>query len=85
MLVARGAAHIMIEPTPYRTLAIWDVAPLEVIVTEAGGRLSCLDGRGWTPGNACLTTCGSIHDDVVALHAGTERAARTVRAAEPFV
>jgi histidinol-phosphatase len=85
MLVARGAAHIMIEPTPYRTLAVWDVAPLEVIVTEAGGRLSRLDGHGWSPGHACLTTCGSIHDDVVALHAGTVRAAPTVRTAEPFV
>ena len=85
MLVARGAAHIMIEPTPYRTLAIWDVAPLEVIVTEAGGRLSRLDGSAWTPGNACLTTCGSVHDEVVALYQGTVRAARTVRAAEPFV
>lgn len=85
MLVARGAAHIMIEPTPYRTLAVWDIAPLEVIVAEAGGRLSRLDGRPWTPGHACLTTCGSIHDDVVALHAGTVRAAGPVRPAEPFV
>lgn len=85
MLVARGAAHIMLEPTPYRTLAVWDVAPLEVIVTEAGGRLSRLDGRPWSPGHACLTTCGSIHDDVVALHQGTVRSARTVAATEPFV
>ena len=35
MLVARGAAEVMIEPD----LAIWDYAALQVIVEEAGGRI----------------------------------------------
>jgi histidinol-phosphatase len=61
MLVARGAAHVMVEPE----LSMWDVAALEPIVTEAGGRLTHLDGSPWTEAGSCLTTCGSLHDAVV--------------------
>ncbi|MBW3594741.1 MAG: histidinol phosphatase [Actinobacteria bacterium] len=63
VLVARGAAHVMVEPE----LSPWDVAALEPIVTEAGGRLTHLDGDVWRDTGSCLTTCASIHDDVVAL------------------
>jgi histidinol-phosphatase len=63
MLVARGAAHVMVEPD----LSMWDVAALEPIVTEAGGRLTHLDGSPWTDGGSCLTTCGPLHDAVVAM------------------
>ena len=63
MLVARGAAHVMVEPE----LSVWDVAALEPIVSEAGGRLTHLDGTSWTGKGSCLTTCGPLHDDVVAL------------------
>jgi histidinol-phosphatase len=63
MLVARGAAHVMVEPE----LSMWDVAALEPIVTEAGGRLTHLDGSPWSEAGSCLTTCGSLHDAVVAM------------------
>ncbi|MDQ3941456.1 MAG: histidinol-phosphatase [Actinomycetota bacterium] len=63
MLVARGAAHVMVEPE----VAIWDIAALEPIVTEAGGRLTHLDGAAWGGTGTCLTTCGSLHDQVVDL------------------
>lgn len=63
VLVARGSAHVMVEPE----LSMWDVAALEPIVTEAGGRLSHLDGSPWSGKGSCLTTCGTLHDDVVAL------------------
>ena len=63
MLVARGAAHVMVEPE----LSLWDVAALEPIVTEAGGRLTHLDGTSWSQEGTCLTTCGSLHDEVVAM------------------
>ncbi|HEX2241548.1 MAG TPA: inositol monophosphatase family protein, partial [Actinomycetota bacterium] len=63
MLVARGAAHIMVEPQ----LKIWDVAGLQPIVAEAGGRLTRANGRAWIDAGSCLTTCGSLHDDVIAL------------------
>ena len=62
-LVARGAAHVMIETN----LNLWDVAALQPIVSEAGGRITHLDGSPWTaPGN-CLTTNGVLHDQVVEL------------------
>jgi histidinol-phosphatase len=63
MLVARGAAHVMVE----RELSEWDVAALEPIVVEAGGRLSHFDGMPWKDRGSCLTTNGAVHDQVVAL------------------
>ena len=63
MLVARGAAHVMVEPE----LSLWDVAAVDVIVTEAGGRTTHLDGTQWTSAGSCLTTNGLLHDEVVAL------------------
>lgn len=63
VLVARGAAHVMVEAAD---LGLWDVAALEPIVSEAGGRLTGLDGQPWSGGPA-LCTCGPIHDEVVEL------------------
>ena len=63
MLVARGAAHIMVEPA----LEVWDVAALQPIVSEAGGRVSHLDGRPWAKRGNCLTTNGVLHDQLVSL------------------
>lgn len=65
MLVARGAAHVMIEPE----LRVWDYRPLEVIVAEAGGRQSTLSGGPLEDRGSVLTTCGSIHDEVLELFA----------------
>lgn len=61
MLVARGAAHIAVEPQ----LSIWDVAALQPIVSEAGGKLTTLDGAPFTHGSSVLTTNGSLHDEVL--------------------
>jgi histidinol-phosphatase len=63
MLVARGAAHIMVEPV----LKVWDYAPLVPIVEEAGGRMTTLEGGPLADGSSCLTTNGIMHDEVVAL------------------
>lgn len=71
MLVARGAAHVMVEPE----LSTWDVAALEPIVTEAGGRLTHLDGSPWRDRGSCLTTCGTLHDEVIALATRAPRGA----------
>lgn len=84
MLVARGAAHVMVEPE----LSVWDVAALEPIVTEAGGRLTHLDGSPWTSPGSCLTTCGGLHEEVMALLARTtpewqEAATRAQQGAQP--
>ena len=62
VLVARGAAHVMAEAD----LSVWDVAALEPIVAEAGGRLTGLDGAPWQSGG-CVTTNGPLHDEVLGL------------------
>lgn len=67
MLVARGAAHVMVETS----LRIWDVAALEPIVSEAGGKLTQVDGSEWVDHASCLTTNGILHDEVVRLASGT--------------
>lgn len=66
MLVARGSMDIMVEPA----LAIWDWAALVPVVTEAGGRLTQVDGTGLAHGGSIVTTNGHLHDDVVKLLGG---------------
>jgi histidinol-phosphatase len=63
MLVARGAAHVMVEPD----LNPWDVAALVPIVEEAGGRITHLDGSRWRQRGTCLTTNGALHEGVLGL------------------
>lgn len=62
MLVAEGAVDIACEPE----LALYDMAALVPVVTEAGGRFTSLSGRpGPADGNAVATN-GLLHDDVLA-------------------
>jgi len=63
VLVARGAAHVMVEPE----LSVWDVAALQPIVAEAGGKLTTLAGVPYTKSGSCLTTNGALHEQVLAL------------------
>jgi histidinol-phosphatase len=70
MLVARGAAEAMAEPE----LEVWDVAALEPIVVEAGGRLTDFAGQPFRRKGSCLTSNGKVHDAVLAaLAAPAER------------
>jgi histidinol-phosphatase len=62
MLVARGAAHVMVEPK----LSIWDVAALEPIVSEAGGCLSSLAGQAFQPDGSCVSCCSSLAQTIYA-------------------
>ena len=62
MLVAEGAVDIAAEPT----LAIWDMAALAVIIEEAGGRFSSLDGVDGPFGGSGLSTNGSLHQTFLA-------------------
>jgi histidinol-phosphatase len=61
-LVARGSADVMIEIE----LATWDFAALQVILDEAGGRMSQFDGSPLLHGGTVLTTNGVLHDELVA-------------------
>jgi histidinol-phosphatase len=62
-LVAEGAVDIAVEPAG---LKIWDLAPLLVIVEEAGGRFTDLAGEVRADGGSALATNGLLHDDVLA-------------------
>jgi histidinol-phosphatase len=73
--VAEGSVDVSVEPYG---LSAWDVAPLVVLVEEAGGRLTDLEGVTRIDGGAAVATNGLLHDDVMrALGTGQdERAAR---------
>jgi histidinol-phosphatase len=58
MLVAEGAVDVACEPA----VALHDLAALDVIVTEAGGRFTDLSGRPGPSGGSALATNGLLHD-----------------------
>jgi histidinol-phosphatase len=62
-LVAQGAAEAMVEVGP----RIWDLAAPYVLVTEAGGRMTDLEGRLSWNGPRVLATNGLLHDEVLSL------------------
>ena len=57
MLVAEGSVDVACEPD----LELYDMAALEVIVREAGGRFSNLDGVDGVGGPGALATNGLLH------------------------
>ncbi|MBU1227305.1 MAG: histidinol-phosphatase [Actinobacteria bacterium] len=63
MLVAEGAVDVAVEPVG----ALWDLAPLQPIVEEAGGRFTDLKGNPTPAGGHALATNGILHDEVLAL------------------
>jgi histidinol-phosphatase len=62
MLVAEGGVDIAVEPR----LALHDMAALSVIVEEAGGRFTGLDGVPGPLGEGAIATNGRLHDQVLA-------------------
>jgi histidinol-phosphatase len=58
MLLAEGAVDIATEPE----LALHDMAALDVIVREAGGRFTSLDGTAGPFGGNALATNGHLHE-----------------------
>jgi histidinol-phosphatase len=62
ILVAEGAADVAAEPV----VALWDLAPLLVIVEEAGGSFTDLAGVHTADGGSAVSTNGILHDDVLA-------------------
>lgn len=59
-LVAEGAAEAMIEAD----LKIWDLAAPALLVEEAGGRITDLDGARRIDAGTVLATNGLLHDEV---------------------
>jgi histidinol-phosphatase len=61
MLVAEGAADVAVEPI----VNLWDLAPLLVVVEEAGGRFTNLEGVRTADGGSAVSTNGLLHGDVL--------------------
>jgi histidinol-phosphatase len=57
MLVAEGAVDIAAEPS----LALWDMAAVAIVVKEAGGRFSDLEGNDGPFGKSGVSTNGHLH------------------------
>ncbi len=72
MLVAEGAAEIALDPSVHH----WDLAAVEVIVEEAGGRFTDLSGSATAAGGSGLASNGLLHEAALAF-VGTGRDAGT--------
>jgi len=59
--VIRGWSEAMLE----LDVKPWDLAPLKILVEEAGGRLTDFTGRATIYGGSAVVTNGRIHDEVL--------------------
>ncbi len=62
VLVAEGAVDIACEPE----VSLWDLAALQPVVEEAGGRFSDLAGVATPDGGSVVCTNGPLHEQVLA-------------------
>jgi histidinol-phosphatase len=62
MLLAEGAVDLAVEPE----LEVYDMAALDIIVREAGGRFTSLDGADGPWGGNALASNGHLHDAALA-------------------
>ncbi|MGV9679299.1 histidinol-phosphatase [Nocardia sp. NPDC003482] len=60
-LLAEGAVDIATEPE----VSLWDLAPLDILIREAGGRFTALDGTPGPHGGSAVATNGLVHDQVL--------------------
>ncbi|EEI28257.1 MULTISPECIES: histidinol-phosphatase [Corynebacterium] len=60
-LVAEGAIDIATEPE----VNLWDLAALDILVREAGGTFTSLDGEPGPYGGSAVATNGLLHADVL--------------------
>jgi histidinol-phosphatase len=66
MLVAEGCGELALDPV----VAPWDIAPLQVIVEEAGGRATTIDDRRDIAGGSLISSNGLLHGEALATFAG---------------
>jgi len=62
VLVACGRAEAMLDPI----VSIWDVAPMGVILPEAGGSFTSVQGERRIDAGTGLSTNGRLHGEIVA-------------------
>jgi histidinol-phosphatase len=62
-LVARGQAEVAVEAD----LKPWDLAPIKVLIEEAGGRFTDFEGRSTIYSGTALASNGRLHDAALTL------------------
>jgi histidinol-phosphatase len=60
-LVAEGAVDIAVEPE----VKLWDLAPLDILVREAGGAFTNLAGAAGPHGGSAVATNGLLHQAIL--------------------
>ncbi len=66
MLVAEGAAEIATDPEA----TLWDMAAVSIVVEEAGGRFTALNGADGPAAGSGLATNGALHAEALAVLGG---------------
>jgi histidinol-phosphatase len=61
MMVAEGSVDLCAEPE----LSLWDMAAPAIVVTEAGGDFTSLDGRPGPHGGDAAASNGLLHDELL--------------------
>jgi histidinol-phosphatase len=61
VLVAEGGFDVAVEPI----VSLWDLAAVQVIVEEAGGRFTSLDGVARADAGSACSTNGLLHEEVL--------------------
>jgi histidinol-phosphatase len=61
MLVAEGGFDVAVEPI----VSLWDLAAVQVIVEEAGGRFTSLDGVARADAGSACSTNGLLHGEIL--------------------
>jgi histidinol-phosphatase len=62
-LVATGRVDAMVDPA----VDLYDVAAMPVILAEAGGRFTNVDGREDAGGGSGVATNGLVHEQLLGL------------------
>ncbi len=62
LMVATGRAEVMIDPM----MNLWDAAPLQTIVEEAGGKFTDWRGKATVHGGESIATNGLVTEEVLA-------------------
>ena len=63
VLAAEGAVDLAVDPVAQ----VWDLAPLQVIVEEAGGRFTDFSGAARPDGGNAVSSNGRVHDEALAV------------------
>ena len=61
-MVLTGRAEAFVEAG----VQVWDIAPLKILIEEAGGRFTDFEGKATHLSGCCVASNGRVHDQVLA-------------------